>query len=475
MKRKKIFRTIIGIFLVAFLICACVWLFFAFKKEFKTTNYKKNIVVGYKEKFKEKPGGVCYGNLFKCTKAKYKFNGKVDTSKIGKYNVSYEYSSSGKKLKLKQKVEVKDIKAPELKIENDKVLVCPKSFKIYDLKMSALDDLDGDLTKEIKTKFIDNSKEKNKKSIVSISVEDKAGNKNIKELDALVEDKKAPELKLNGSDTIYVVIGGNYEDEGATAKDNCDEEIKVETSNDINYKSAGTYTIKYSAKDSSGNEASIERKVVVRANETGSKVIYLTFDDGPSAYTGKLLDVLKKYDVKVTFFVTGNGPDEMILREYQEGHTVALHTNSHDYCYVYGSVDNYFEDLKAVQDRVKRITGYESKLIRFPGGSSNLVSASCDGGIHIMSILVNEVEKRGFKYFDWNVSSGDAGGTTSSDGVYNNVISTLSSGSSVVLQHDIKDFSVDAVERIIQYGLANGYTFRPLTEVSPGAHHGVNN
>ena len=92
-----------------------------------------------------------------------------------------------------------------------------------------------------------------------------------------------------------------------------------------------------------------------------------------------------------------------------------------------------------------------------------------------MSILTDEVEKRGFIYFDWNVSSGDAGGTDSSDGVYNNVISTLKEGSSVVLQHDVKGFSVDAVERIIQYCLSNGYHFERLEPGSPTMHHGVYN
>ena len=93
----------------------------------------------------------------------------------------------------------------------------------------------------------------------------------------------------------------------------------------------------------------------------------------------------------------------------------------------------------------------------------------------IMSTLVNEVERRGFHYFDWNVSSGDAGSPTTSDVIYNNVISTLKDGSSVVLQHDTKKYSIDAVERIIQYCLSNGYTFSTLKDNSPGAHHGVNN
>ena len=82
---------------------------------------------------------------------------------------------------------------------------------------------------------------------------------------------------------------------------------------------------------------------------------------------------------------------------------------------------------------------------------------------------------KGYRYFDWNVSSGDAGGASTSSQVYNNVVTTLKEGTSVVLQHDVKDFSVDAVERIIQYANANGYTFKTLDETSYGAHHGVNN
>ena len=93
-----------------------------------------------------------------------------------------------------------------------------------------------------------------------------------------------------------------------------------------------------------------------------------------------------------------------------------------------------------------------------------------------MSKLVKSVQEKGFTYFDWNVSSGDAGGATTSDAVFNNVVNALKNGgSSVVLQHDIKGFSVDAVERIIQYALNRGYTFAPLTASSFTAHHGVNN
>ena len=118
-------------------------------------------------------------------------------------------------------------------------------------------------------------------------------------------------------------------------------------------------------------------------------------------------------------------------------------------------------------------TGVTTMLTRFPGGSSNLVSAFNPG---IMSRLANALTEKGFRYFDWNVTSGDAGETTSTTQVVKNVINGMASHSvSVVLQHDIKNFSVDAVEQIIQWGQANGYTFKACDMTSPTCHHGINN
>ena len=98
------------------------------------------------------------------------------------------------------------------------------------------------------------------------------------------------------------------------------------------------------------------------------------------------------------------------------------------------------------------------------------VSTKC-----IMSTLARELENRGYVYYDWNVSSGDAGGTTDTNKVYTNVINGLGSGRYVVLQHDSKGYSVKAVERIIQYGLANGYSFEKLSKDSMVCHHGTAN
>lgn len=201
------------------------------------------------------------------------------------------------------------------------------------------------------------------------------------------------------------------------------------------------------------------------------KTIYLTFDDGPNANTEKLLDILKKYNVKATFFVTGQfGYEHLIKRAYDEGHSIGLHTYSHNY-HVYDSEEAYFDDLKKIDDVVYKAIGIHSKLIRFPGGSSNTISSDVLG---IMTRLSKMVIDKGYKYFDWNVSSDDTS-NISSEAIANNIINSLGDGYYVVLQHDIKLKSVDAVEKVIEYGLENGYTFAALDMTSPGAHHGINN
>ena len=286
-------------------------------------------------------------------------------------------------------------------------------------------------------------------------------------------DTEAPTIILNGDKVVTIKLGEGYVDEGADVFDDCDE-VEITKSGEVDTNTAGLYTISYSAIDHSSNQNSVERIVRVIPEYRGT--IYLTFDDGPGNYTAELLDILAKYNVKATFFVTGYGDDAMIVREYNEGHAIGLHTSSHDYSYIYQSTDAFFDDLYRVQERVKNLTGYTSYLMRFPGGSSNTVSTRYDGGTRIMSRLVRLVEEKGFTYFDWNISSGDAGNTTSSDVVYQNVVYALKEGgSSVVLQHDVKGFSVAAVERIIQYGLANGYEFQKLDASSFTAHHRVNN
>lgn len=207
----------------------------------------------------------------------------------------------------------------------------------------------------------------------------------------------------------------------------------------------------------------------------GRKIVYLTFDDGPSQHTARLLNILDRYDTKATFFVVhSNGLYvDKISDEAKAGHTVAVHSYTHDFYNIYSSSNAFWSDFNRMQNEIFQKTGQRTNLFRFAGGSSNTISRFNPG---IMTRLVSEARAKGYFYFDWNVGGIDAGSTTSSSVVMNNAISGMQRiNPSVVLLHDSKGYTVDAVEGILRWGIENGYTFMPLTSSSPGAHHNVQN
>ena len=402
--------------------------------------------------------------------------GSVDSSKLGTYHIHYKAKKGIFSVQKSREVKIVDTKAPIIEL-NKIDGYYPKTGETYQEEgFTATDNYDGDITSKIKR-----TEDKN---VITYTVSDSSGNKTSVQRTIEYNDGIAPTITLNGDSDITIKAGTRFEDPGCTAKDSHGNDISdsVSVSDNISTYRAGTYTITYSVTDKFGNETSIDRTVTVEAvkqtatTSSGNKVVYLTFDDGPGAHTQQLLDILDKYNVKVTFFVTNvnSGYENMIAKEAAAGHTVAIHSASHDYKKIYSSVDAYFADLNEMSDIIYAQTGQRPKLIRFPGGSSNTVSLKyCSG---IMTTLTKAVTDQGYKYFDWNVSSGDAGGTPSTEEVYQNVVNGMKSHNvSVVLQHDIKGFSVNAVERIIQWGLANGYTFLPLTTSTEDVHHGVNN
>lgn len=203
------------------------------------------------------------------------------------------------------------------------------------------------------------------------------------------------------------------------------------------------------------------------------KVIYLTFDDGPGRCTQKLLTILARYNVKATFFVTGNGDDNIISMIAKEGHVVGNHTKSHNYKAIYASEEAFYKALNEMDAVIARETGVHTRLMRFPGGSSNTVSRFNPG---VMSRLAESVQKDGYHYFDWNVDSDDAGKAYTSYEIFRNIISGIERvDRAVVLQHDVKPQSVAVVERIILWGLKHGYTFLPLDENSISCRHEIAN
>ncbi len=217
----------------------------------------------------------------------------------------------------------------------------------------------------------------------------------------------------------------------------------------------------------------------LRENEETDDMIsvYLTFDDGPSAETDRILDILKEYNVKATFFVIGK-TDENSVKAYQriveEGHTLGMHSYSHQYAQVYASREAFEDDLTSLQDYLFSITGMESTFYRFPGGSSNKVSKIP------MSDLIQCLEERNITYFDWNVSSGDASGTQlSSQTIINNVMSGINGTlkNYVVLFHDsaAKKTTVDALPEILEQIQAMEHTqILPITGDTDPVQHRVN-
>ena len=143
---------------------------------------------------------------------------------------------------------------------------------------------------------------------------------------------------------------------------------------------------------------------------------------------------------------------------------------------MYQSADTCIQNFKQIQNKVLQTTGIKSNIIRFPGGSSNTISRKyCKG---VMTELSTRVLDEGFKYFDWNVDSEDAGSAKSSEDVYNNVTSGVKENrNNVVLMHDFggNEKTINALEGIIDYGLENGYVFRKITDDVPMCKHSVNN
>ncbi|MHC5247017.1 immunoglobulin-like domain-containing protein [Enterococcus sp. LJL90] len=279
-------------------------------------------------------------------------------------------------------------------------------------------------------------------------------------------------MTLQGSDEMNLYVGREYQELGVEVSGGDDANIQetLIISGHVDSQTPGRYQLTYQVTDAIGGVHEVQRVVNIV-----NKRIYLTFDDGPNAeITPQFLQILKEENVQGTFFVVGGGPDELIKQAYDEGHTIGLHTNTHDYGVIYASEKNYFDDLNQISQRVQRITGEESKIMRFPGGSSNGISGNYAQGI--MTALVKDVTAKGYQYFDWNVSSGDGSNQASAEIPYQNVTTNLKETvDNVVLMHDTKQTSADALRKIIEYGKANGFAFEKLELDSFPAHHGVTN
>lgn len=408
----------------------------------------------------------------------------INTNELGEYKIEYKIPYMFGIYTYTRKAIVVDNMPPEITLQGDEE--CKVSFgsEFKEPGYKAIDNHDGDVTDKVEV-----SKEEISETEMHLhyKVTDSSGNTQEKIRRVFYVDNVKPVIELNGSGTVVLNVGESYKEQGATAKDERDGDLtdRLEISGNVNTNQEGTYTVTYKVKDNSDNEAIVTREVLVgnigkaAMNVGAPGVVYLTFDDGPStSSTPRILDILKEKGVKATFFILDYGAEteHLVKRAVEEGHSIAIHSKSHDYNVCYASADAYLSGLEYMKEKIKNSTGIETKLIRFPGGSSNTVSRKYSEGV--MSTLVREVLQRGYRYFDWNVASGDSGGVKTAEGVYDNVTNGLKqTRSNIVLMHDFSgnNKTIEALPGIIDFAKENGYTFDRITEKTPMVTQGVQN
>lgn len=209
------------------------------------------------------------------------------------------------------------------------------------------------------------------------------------------------------------------------------------------------------------------------------KVCYLTFDDGPSdTCTPQILDILKKYHVKATFFVVTSeidGNEKLIQRIIDEGHTLCIHANEHEYKKIYASPEAYLEDFAAAYDKIYALTGYKVQGFRFPGGSNGQLNHYGN-----YDAIIKEMTRRGFEYYDWNAYDHDAeGGSYSASQLAQYAVHEVSISSRndvILLMHDTygKENTVKALPSIIEGIQKEGIECLPITKTTRPVHFSVN-
>jgi peptidoglycan/xylan/chitin deacetylase (PgdA/CDA1 family) len=195
------------------------------------------------------------------------------------------------------------------------------------------------------------------------------------------------------------------------------------------------------------------------AAEAAKKTVYLTFDDGPSALTCKVLDILKKNNIKATFFVLGEQVKrypEVLQRIYEEGHAIGNHTYDHNYTELYSGFPVFWNQVKQTEEEINRIIGVRPQLVRAPGGTAG----------HFDDIYFRLMKQGGYVVMDWNVDSGDSTrrGVPESE-IIKGAETPVKSNGAVLLMHDGSGHgeSVKALPEIIAWYKSKGYQFGVLS------------
>lgn len=406
-----------------------------------------------------------------------KINNQVNNQKLGQYQIQYQYQKKTFVLK----VFIDDTLPPQFETINTKILrnqtVNPSSLvkDIKDDSKTIVYFKEDYLFNEIKTYR------------VIIIVEDAYENKTEKQAYILVESKDNEAPTIQGIEKLTILIGDQIHlKKGVIVKDDYDKKPKLTIDDSaLNIRKVGEYEVYYRVEDDSGNIETYIRQVEVlsqyanrEALKDGIKICYLTFDDGPSENTKKILDILEEYHIKATFFVTGTSPKDFhyIKKAYDQGHVIGLHTYSHDYEKIYSSLRAYIQDLNQIKEVVYNQTGVYTPYMRFPGGSSNLVSKKYNVGI--MKRLTHKVIDLGYQYYDWTSINGDGENIKTISGLKKKAIEEIEGKEDVMfLMHDsiTCQNTVKALPYILDHLIKKGYQFETINQYSPTFHHTVQN
>ncbi len=292
-------------------------------------------------------------------------------------------------------------------------------------------------------------------------------------------EEGAPVIALLGPDPFCWPCGVPFEEPGFQVwdEDGIREDAELRVVGDITVWRAGDYTLRYELTDGEAVIASAERTVRIVPQSLPEIVqppkgtICLSFDDGPCEDTAEVLDILAKYDVKACFFIVGNQTKylNILPRIAAEGHTIGIHCYDHrSYGMLYRDAEHYFSDLMHTQEIVREYTGQSAHVVRFPGGSltAGFLAGTLPGGYEELYAMLADL---GMREYDWNVQP-ESGEKTVEGTIIAFTHPRAPYEYAVVLQHDVRRFSVKALERMIQWALEEGYTFAALDESCPEIH-----
>ena len=330
--------------------------------------------------------------------------GNVDTSKLGTYHVEYQLKYKKRKVSKERIVKVIDHAAPVIALNGDATVIVGSFEEYQEAGATAQDGCDGDVSKDIK---ITKEKVNDYTMQVHYEVTDSHGNTGSMDRQIILKDTSAPEITLNGESSVTVKELEKYEDAGATATDDRDGDITANLvkSGYVDVYRPGTYTVTYTATDSSGNVSQATRTVKVEEVETNpGDSIYLTFDEGYEyGQTESILNTLKEKGVSATFFVTEpyakENPD-LVRRMIDEGHVLGNHSVTHPSAGMPSlSLDKQENEVTENHAYIKENFGYDMYLFRYPTGRFSEQSLALLNNCNYKSIFWS------FAYLDYDVNN----------------------------------------------------------------------